>query len=570
MDLNAFFESLTSIPNKTPQVCDTWIESMNLNFDAPPIDVASALMNWGLVFGVLLCGSLFLGFLISLIVGGSKGPTLFFNSLGEGVTDLLGMSPKRVGAIASLTIKESVRRKALLVFVVFAALFMFGGWFLSNTNAREELQLSVYVNFMLTTIGWLIFPVALILSCWGLPEDIRLRSLHTVVTKPVKRSEIVLGRILGFGTVGTIVVGCMSVLGYVWIVRQVPEAVQSRLVARVPVYGSLSYKNRDGEDAEAGVNTGDINPYRSYIEGATKARATWIFDGVTERMLRTNPENEEKELLVENSFQAFRTYKGKIDEVLYCQYTLVNPETEARIPLPQIPIYEFRQNLTWIPRSLSYYNEETQQTESVDLFDDLVVDQQLVIEARCVDPQQFLGMARPDLFLRLPDRPFSVSFFKSVFGIWLMMLLIVILGVTSSTFVKGPVATILVFTLILIGTGFHGFMNDILAGEVRGAGLLESGIRILNHGNPLAPQQGSLEESQTVKELDRVTKGMLWGVSHIIPNFNTFSFKAYTANGFDVPFSVAVLPALLTVIGFFIPCLMLGYFALKSRELEAK
>jgi hypothetical protein len=543
---------------------------MNLNFDAAPIDVAAALTNWAIVVGFLLCGSLFLGFVITLIMGGSQGPTAFFKSLGEGVRDLFGMSPKRVGAIWSLTIKEAVRRKALWVFGVFAVLFMFGGWFLSDTNARDELQLTVYVSFVLTAIGWLIFPVALILSCWGLPEDIRLRSLHTVVTKPVRRSEIVLGRILGFATVGTIVIAFMSLIGYVWIVRQVPDSVKSRLVARVPLYGKLGYKSREGLDADSGVNTGDINPYRSYIEGATKARAIWTFEGVTPELLQTNPDNNEDELLVENSFQAFRTVKGRIDEVLHCQYTLVNPDTEIRIPLSQIPIYEFRQNLSWIPRSLSFYNEESQQNESIDLFDDVVSDEKLVIEARCVDPGQFLGMARPDLFVRMPDRPFATSYFKSVFGIWLMMLLIVILGVTASTFVKGPVATILVFTLILIGTGFHGFMHDILTGEVRGAGLLASGIRILSHGNPNAPREGSLAESATVKELDKVTKGLLWGVSHIIPNFNTFSFKAYTAKGFDVPFKVAVLPALLTVIGFFIPCLMLGYFALKVRELEAK
>lgn len=541
-----------------------------MNFDAQPIDVAAALMNWGMVFGVLLCGSLVIGFLISLIAGGSNSSNSFFQGLGQGATDLLGMSPKRVGAITSLTIKESIRRKTLLVFVVFAVLFMFGGWFLSNTNAREELQLSVYVSFMLTAIGWLIFPVALILSCWGLPEDIRLRSLHTVVTKPVKRSEIVLGRMLGFATVGTLVIGIMSVLGYFWINRQVPESVQSRLIARVPVYGSLGYKNKEGKDADSGVNTGDINPYRSYIEGATKARALWTFDGLSQSMLQKNPETDKDELLVENSFQAFRTYKGKIDEVLYCQYTLVNPKSDVRISLPPIPVYEFRQNLSWIPRTLELYDEETQETQAFDLFDDIVEDGKLIIEARCVDEGQFLGMARPDLFLRMPDRSFASSYFKSVFGIWLMMVLIVILGVTSSTFVKGPVATILVFTLILIGTGFHGFMNDILSGKVRGAGLLESSIRILNHGNPIAPREGSLEESTTVKELDRVSKGFLWGVSHIIPNFNTFSFKAYTAKGFDVPFKVAVLPALLTVIGFFIPCLMLGYFALKVRELEAK
>jgi len=543
---------------------------MTLNFDKQPIDIPEALVSWGLIFGVLLCVGMAVGFLMSLATGGKKGTSSFFENLGQGLVDLFKMSPKRLGAIASLTLKEAVRRKALLVFVVFAVLFMFGGWFLSDTNNRAELQLSVYVSFVLTAIGWLIFPVALILACWGLPEDIRLRSLHTVVTKPVKRSEIVLGRIVGFVGVGTLVVGIMSVLGYVWILRQVPEEVKSRLVARVPVYGSLNFRDRQGEAAESGVNTGDINPYRSYIEGATKARAKWTFDNVTPGVLQTNPDTGEPALLVENSFQAFRTHKGVIDEVLHGEYTLVNPETDLRVQLPQFPIYEFRQNLSWIPKELTYYNEETKQTETRDLMEDLVADGKLIIEARCVDVGQFLGMARPDLFLRLPDKPFASSYFKSVFGIWLMMVLIVILGVTASTFVKGPVATILLFTLILVGTGFNQFMEDVLSGEVRGAGLVESGIRILNHGNPIVEKADSLEESAAVQNVDQVFTGLLWGVSHVIPNFNLFSFKAYTANGFDVPMMAAVMPALLMVIGFFIPCLILGYYSLKLRELEAK
>ncbi|MDB4679602.1 hypothetical protein OAE80_01320, partial [Planctomycetaceae bacterium] len=272
---------------------------MNLNFDKQPIDILQALANWGLIFGALLCIGLVIALILSVAINPKKGVSRFFENLGEGLRDLFGMSLKRLGAITNLTIKEAVRRKALLVFVVFAVLFMFGGWFLSNTNNRAELQLSVYVSFVLTAIGWLIFPVALILACWGIPEDIRLRSLHTVVTKPVKRSEIVLGRILGFIGVGTIVVGIMSVLGYVWILRQVPEKVQSRLVARVPVYGSLNFRDREGQDSEAGVNTGDINPYRSYIEGASKARAKWSFEGLSPSVLQTDPDSGEAALLVE-------------------------------------------------------------------------------------------------------------------------------------------------------------------------------------------------------------------------------------------------------------------------------
>ena len=86
-----------------------------------------------------------------------------------------------------LTFTEAVRRKALLVFVVFAALFMFAGWFLTGATARPDMQVKVYVSFVLTAIGWLLLPVALLLACWVLPEDIKARSLHTVVTKPARR-----------------------------------------------------------------------------------------------------------------------------------------------------------------------------------------------------------------------------------------------------------------------------------------------------------------------------------------------------------------------------------------------
>ena len=42
-------------------------------------------------------------------------------------------------ALTVLTFKEAVRRKALLVFVVFAILFMFAGWFMADANSAYTL-----------------------------------------------------------------------------------------------------------------------------------------------------------------------------------------------------------------------------------------------------------------------------------------------------------------------------------------------------------------------------------------------------------------------------------------------
>jgi hypothetical protein len=77
----------------------------------------------------------------------------------------------------------------------------------------------VYVTFVLTALAWLVLPVVLLLSCWGLPEDIKARSLHTVVTKPVRPLEIVLGRIFGFGFVGSVILALMALVSYGFVVR---------------------------------------------------------------------------------------------------------------------------------------------------------------------------------------------------------------------------------------------------------------------------------------------------------------------------------------------------------------
>lgn len=542
-----------------------------MNFDAPPADVLQSLLNWGIVCGSLLLIGLAIAVLMAFVLHGRRGGSRFLGGLGQGAVDVFRMSFRRVWAITTLTVKESVRRKALHVFVVFAILFMFGGWFLSDANTREELQLGVYVSFVLKTIGWLVLPVALLLSCWGIPEDIRVRSLHTVVTKPVRRSEIVAGRILGFTLVGTAVVAVMSVVGFLWIYRQVPEDLRAhQLIARVPIYGEMSWIDRDGGNNE-GINVGDVNEYRKFIEGATKARAVWKFDGLSADSLLPNPETGEKELKIENNFLSFRLHKGDIEQVLHCQLTLVNPKSNLRVSLPQFPVHEFGENIGWIPRNLSYFDEGDGAVKEVDLVSDVLDDGSLTVEARCVDAGQFLGMARPDLFVRRPDRHFASTFFKACGGIWMMMVLVIILGVTASTFVKGPVATLLTLTFILMGaTGFHEFMGKKLSGELKGTGMLESGIRILKHGNPNAPTTGGLENSAVVRNFDRISDGFIWAIYRLIPDFSTFSYSAYAANGYDVPFQAQILPGLLLLVGFLIPCFLLSYFSLKLRELEAK
>lgn len=518
--------------------------------------------QWAKILGSFMALFALISLVTSLPLYGLAGPGRVVAGALRGFAEFLTPSPRRVYAIAMLTFKESIRKKALLVFVVFAVLFMFASWFMASPSDRPEMQVRNFVAFVFIAINMLVLPVVLLLSCWGLPEDIRIRSLHTVVTKPVRRNEVVLGRILGFASVGTMILLIMSAVGYVWIQRQVSDNVE--LFCRVPVYGSISFLDKSGNPGK-GVNVGDIDETRSFIAGGTKAAGVWTF-----------PLNEKADTLkFESRFEAFRTYKGNMNQTLRVRYFLVNEEKSLRVPLKPFNVNEFGTNEVDVPRKVTWKDEQTLKDNEADIYDDLAAPSSdaafgtLTVHVQCMDRSQYLGASRGDFFIRLPDRSFTTGYIKAVIGVWLKILVIVMAGVTASCFVKWPVATLLSFSVIVIGQVARGFLDKILSGEQAGGGAAESIYRLLTHMNDTA----GLPDNPLVTSIQLFDHGLqhlLWMVKFMIPDLRSFGMSDWVARGFDVPWGGVMLPSLAVTFGYFLPCLLLGYFSLSLRELEAK
>ncbi len=550
-----------------------------MSFDVVGFNLAEGVVHFLKVFGSVLGAALLVAFLISLLKFGSRGAGLFFQGIGRGCSDFIHTSPKRVWAITVLTWREATRKKALFVFVIFALLLMFAGWFLGGSVDRADLQVKNYISFILKAITWLTLPVILLLSCWGLPTDIKNRSLHTVVTKPVRRQEVVLGRFFGFTLVGTVVLLVMGVTGYFWIVGQVPDEARKELIARVPVYcDNLSFFDNAGNESDKGKNVGDVWMFRSYIEGASKEYAAFKYDNLDIDAIK-----RAGKLRLEYNFEAFRTHKGDINQRLLCNLVIVNNKTGKRYLLDRpIQIQEFSNRASdktiTLEETVNYLedkvleDEESQQRvkRTANLYDDILVGNSITVEVFSLDSGQFLGMARPDLFIKMPDHSFASSYFKAIFGIWLQMLVIIVIGVTASCFVKGPVATLLTFGIVMVGaTGLNELMRGLAAGTQEGGGPFEASYRMLFHLNPSTDiDAGPL--TSVMEIVDQVMLGFLWTIQHLFPRFDFFNMNQYVANGIDVPWEATLLPSIAVTLAFVIPCLLLGYFSLQLREMEAK
>ena len=184
----------------------------------PNAFLESALLQ-GLVLFIL---AIVLGLLVGYIVSASRyGPVEGFYAVARAVRDLIrfdlpNTSFHRVFALARLAFKEAIRRKVLFVVGLFLVVLLLAGWYL-NPESGDPARL--YISFVLTATNYLILALALFISAFSLPADIKSKTIYTIVTKPVRATEIVLGRMVGFVAVGTVMLVPMGLASYLFVTR---------------------------------------------------------------------------------------------------------------------------------------------------------------------------------------------------------------------------------------------------------------------------------------------------------------------------------------------------------------
>jgi hypothetical protein len=221
---------------------------------------------------VLLAFATLVGLLVAYLVSAVRyGPSEGFYAVARGVRDLFrddlpGTSPRRIFALARLAYKEAIRRKVLVVVALFLVGLLFAGWYL---DPRSSDPARLYISFVLTSTNYLILLLALFISAFSLPADIKNRTIYTIVTKPVRATEIVLGRMLGFVGVGTLMLVPMGLASYFFVVRglrHTHEVVDIKDLGDGRFSGKLSY-DQFHEHTFTLEATGDTEG--SVLEGVT-------------------------------------------------------------------------------------------------------------------------------------------------------------------------------------------------------------------------------------------------------------------------------------------------------------
>jgi hypothetical protein len=589
-------------------------------FDPPVFSewIRTAPLFFLMVAAVLGAAALVAGFLVAAFrYGPLGGGDVTYRMLRTGVRDLVAISPRRILALAWLAVQESLRRRVLVGFAVFLLILLFAGWFLDTTTNDPA---TLYLSFVLTATTWLVLLMGLFLSALSLPADIRNRTIYTIVTKPVRAGEIVLGRILGFTLIGTLLLAVMGVFSYVFVVRALNHGHEVDAASLAAVANDTSGAqtgrttleqnhrhqitiNSDGTGTtdivqghyhdvtarqENGKTTYVLGPPRDMLMARVPLYATalrfkdrtgkgslrginvgnewkyrsFIEGGTVAAATWTfdgiTPERFPDGLPVEMLIRVFRSYKGDIEQGILGSLVLRNPVSGRASAIQTFRAKDFYIDRRDIPRKLVDPTGKT-----IDLFDDLVADGQLELEVQCIDSQQYFGMAKPDVYLRASNASFAVNFLKSYLGIWVQMLLVIGFGVMFSTFLSGAVAMMATLATLVMGF-FKQFVFDVAGGTVEGGGPVESFVRLLKQQNVTTKLEPGLT-TNVIEALDKVFMSFMTAVTSLLPDFQKFDNINYVAHGFDVP-PDQVLVQVFTSLAYVAGVFAVGYFFLRTRE----
>lgn len=552
-----------------------------------------------------------------------RGGDIVYRTITNGVREIFETSPRRVLALANLAMKEAWRRRVLVALVVFFIILIFASWFLKK-NHQDPAKL--YISFVLTATTYLVLGIALLLSAFSLPNDFKTKTIYTIVTKPVRLGEIVLGRILGFTAVGTILLAIMGVSSYVFVNRSLDHTheidvdslrnVSDAEGANIGKDGRSSLNAYHRHDVELdtngeGVALSNYGHTHSIVqrggkevvsgaEGIMRARVPqWgkltFLDrqGVPKARGISVGSEWTYRSFVDGSTQATAIWTfDDVSEAL--NYKPDDSDGEGGLPIGLI-VRVFRTHKGTIGKAITgtiqVRNPETGLTSDLipfnaldakidekliprkltgtddselDLYKDLVSPNgQLEIRVQCLERGQYFGFAQPDMYIQMRDASPLVNYLKVCLTIWVQMVIVIAIGVAASTLLSGSVAMLFTVAFIVLGF-FRPFFVGVAMGTEYGGGPVESFYRLITQMNVISNLDDNLV-TRLIKAVDWVYQSFMLSLAQVLPDFSSLSTVDFAAYGFNVPADL-VYQNLTMCLAYVVGMSIVGYFLFRTRE----
>jgi ABC-type transport system involved in multi-copper enzyme maturation permease subunit len=510
--------------------------------------------------------------------------------------NLIGWRFRRIWALTRLSFKEAIRSRVLYAFSALLLVVLFMGWF---APYKPEYQVRNYVGVFSWAIPPLLLLAAAIVAAFSIPTDIRKQTIHTIVTKPVERYELFLGRFLGFTGLMTLVLVVMTTVTLLYVLRGIdPAAAEESLKARDPLYGDMTFVDANERPTDKGISVGREWEYRTYISrpmpGVTGLIGVWNFNDLP------RPLAGRQRVRCEFTLDIYRTTKGNENRGVSCRFSFETPDFPKGDPQKRrtrVEAYRIAReqklgkvgaNVPEVDaeliRTFGYYEVPAFEvvdfhTQHIDvpgaLFDKALEQaggSSPSVQARLavISNSQYVGMNKHDLYLRQDDpdaghdaRLFAYNSFKWAVGVWFRLCLLIGLITALSTYFSGVISLIVGLVLYNFGAA-REFIESVAKGTNPEGGAFQNMLRLVRR----EVGTGVIDDSAATRTMQFMDERFRWGLRRfldLIPDISRYDLTNYLAEGFNISGGQLFLLVGMLV-GYVLPWGILAYYLLHWRE----
>jgi hypothetical protein len=386
----------------------------------------------------------------------------------------------RIWAIAKMTLLEARRRKVFTILLLFGVALLSSILFFPSVDDMDS-RLRLIEVWSLRASALFTAIVGLFLAGFSLPTDFEQKRIYMIVTKPVSKSFVFLGRYAGYVLLLAAFIGSMGLIT-VGFLRTV--SLFSGEKFKLAAYPRV----RADHLSQAGGEWVSIGPDNCVaIKFGPERQIVWLWEGLRRSSFGDKVEAQAR--LVFGAEQDPYRSSGAV---------------KVRIHNPAGAAHELTLQMNT--------NEEMKFQFPADL---IGADGKLAVEFRAGDSDGIIAAAPEWLLLYEKSILFEVSFARGLLLVLLQSMIVLSITLMASTFLSAPLSILLGILLYLVGS-IYGYIRD--------------GTREIDH--TLAEIR--LNKDKQVRTPENIPPAVLWfsnkmsqAVLAVVPDFAHFDFSVW-------------------------------------------
>ena len=377
---------------------------------------------------------------------------------------------RNIWAIGINTIKQAVRMRIAAIFIVLLLILLPVLGLSATGDGTLRGRLQTFVSYGMSLTSLLLGLLTIVVSIYTLSSDIAQRQIYMVLTKPVRRHELVLGKLLGVVMLDAVLLVLFTGTIY-GIATYMPEYYDANPVELAEARNEFLTARKALVPPEPDVSE---QVRQRYAELQRSGQLDQVFQGMDQQAVMTQLTNQMKlnrraaevgsELIWEFEDVDVRDPNGSV---------FVRFKYDVSVPPPDEQAYG-----RWFVGDYRYIKYGTE-SEAVlyppfDRKDPIRTFREIEMPAHVVAPDGYLAVAffnppmnNTTVIFPLEDGlavlykadSFTANFLRSVLLIFLKLLFLACFGLFAATFLSFPVA-ILLCLVVFFTASFSGFVIE--------------------------------------------------------------------------------------------------------------